>query len=210
MAIWFAITLLAGIIFILGIFYLINSVHRYGKWLAPTILLIVSLIVCVGCGLNAYHLHQEGQQAKTNSNPMRTTLSAEASSQGQGGMVENGLQVIDNGIQEDKDQQQVLKDLQQSFAKVGTVTFDQQSKTFTVTPTTDQDVKAINYVLANPQKAQQSGYNNLTNEILSTSKQLTQPLGKGYTLQLTKPNSSQVIYAAKDGQVLTDVVNNKN
>ena len=43
-------------------------------------------------------------------------------------MVENGLQVINNGIQEDKDQQQVLKDLQQSFAKVGTVTFDQQSK----------------------------------------------------------------------------------
>lgn len=210
MAIWFAIALLAGIIFILGIFYLINSVHRYGKWLAPTILLIVSLIVCVGCGLNAYHLHQEGQQAKTNSNPMRTTLSAEASSQGQGGMVENGLQVIDNGIQEDKNQQQVLKDLQQSFAKVGTVMFDQQSKTFTVTPTTDQDVKAINYVLANPQKAQQSGYNNLTSGILSTSKQLTQPLGKGYTLQLTKPNSSQVIYAAKDGQVLTDVVNNKN
>ena len=58
MAIWFAIALLAGIIFILGIFYLINSVHRYGKWLAPTILLIASLIVCVGCGLNAYHLHQ--------------------------------------------------------------------------------------------------------------------------------------------------------
>ena len=208
MAIWFAIALLAGIIFILGIFYLINSVHRYGKWLAPTILLIVSLIVCVGCGLNAYHLHQEDQKAKISSNPMRTTLSAEASSQG--GMVENGLQVINNGIQEDKGQQQVLKDLQQSFAKVGTVTFDQQSKTFTVTPTTDQDVKAINYVLANPQKAQQSGYNNLTSGILSTSKQLTKPLGKGYTLQLTKPNSNQVIYAAKDGQVLTDVVNNKN
>lgn len=208
MAIWFAIALLAGIIFIIGIFYLINSVHRYGKWFAPIILLIISLVVCIGCGLNAYHLYREDQEAKTNTDSMRTTLSAEASSQG--GMVENGLQVIDNGIQEDKDQQQVLKDLQQSFAKVGNVTFDQQTKTFTVTPTTDQDVKAINYVLANPQKAQQSGYNNLTSGILNTSKQLTKPLGKGYTLQLTKPNNSQVIYAAKDGQVLTDVINNKN
>lgn len=204
MAIWFEIALLAGVIFILGIFYLINSVHQYGKWLAPAILMIVSLIICVGSGLTAYKVHREDA---TESKSTQTSMKAAASSKA---MVENGLQVIDNGIQEDKDQQQVLKDLQQSFVKVGNVTFDQQNKTYTVTPTTAEDVKAINYILANPQKAQESGYDNLTSGILNTSKQLSKSLGKGYTLQLTKPNSNEVIYAAKDGQVLTDVVNNKD
>lgn len=207
MAIWIAIALLAGIIFILAIFYLINSIHHYGKWFAPTVLLIGSLVVCVVGGLNAYHLHKEGQDVKSSS-ARTTTTASQASSQS--GMVENGLQVIDNGIQENKDQQQVLKDLQQSFAKIGNVTFDQQNKTFTITPTTGQDVKAINYILANPQKAQQSGYDNLTSGILNTSKQLSTPLGKGYTLQLARPNSNQIIYAARDGHVLIDVVNNKN
>lgn len=207
MAIWLAIAIVAGIVFVLGIFYLMNSIYRYGKWIAPVVLIIISLMVCVVGGFKAYHLHREDDTQQATSS-VQTVENVHQSSQS--GMVENGLQVINHGIQEDHDQQQILKDLQQNFAKIGNVTFDQQSKTFTIIPTTSENAKAISFVIDNPQKAQQVGYDNLTSGILNTSKQLDKPLGKGYTIQLMKPNSNQVIYAARDGQVIIDTVNNRN
>lgn len=206
MAIWLAIAVIAGIIFVLGIFYLMNSIYRYGKWIAPVILMTASLLVGIGCGLKAYHLHhEEGQQQISSTQAMKSTQSSS-----QSGMVENGFQVIDQGIREDHNQQQILEDLQQNFSKIGNVTFDRSRKTFTIAPTTSENAKAISFVIDNPQKAQQVGYNNLTSGILNTSKQLDKPLGKGYTVQLTQPNSNRVIYSARDGQVLVDVVNGKN
>lgn len=206
MAIWLAIAVIAGIIFVLGIFYLMNSIYRYGKWIAPTILMILSLLSGIGCGLKAYQLHEEDKRQQSTS--IATIRSAQSSSHD--GMVENGFQLMDQDSREDHIQQQVLKSLQQNFAQVGNVTLDQKKKIFTITPTTSENAKAISYVIDNPQKAQQVGYNNLTAGILNTSKQLDKPLGKGYTIQLMQPNSNQIIYSARDGQVLVDVVNDKN
>lgn len=201
MAIWIAIAAMAAIILILAIFYLINSIHRYGKWLAPVILIIVSLFVGTISGINIYKIKH----------PVQSTAVQPESVQkkNKGSVVQNGLQTVDEGMQEDKDQQEVLKDLQKSFAKVGSVKFDESTKTYTIEPTNSQNVDAINYVLKDPSKAHESGYDSLTSGILKTSGQIKNGIGSGYTLQMVKPNSNQVIYSAKDGKVVTDVVANQ-
>lgn len=198
MAVWIAITAMAVIILILAIFYLVNSVHRYGKWFTPLCLIIGSLAVGVIGGINIYNNYHSTQQQTSQSDNINQASSSS--------IIDNRLQTVDAGIEQDKNEQDVLTDMQKNFQKVGTVKFNNQTKTYIISPTNSQNVEAINYVLQNPAKAAESGYNDLTTGILNTSKQLQKALGSGYTVGLLKPNSDQVIYSAKDGQPKVDVV----
>lgn len=199
MAIWIAILAMAAIILVLAIFYLINSLHRYGKWGAPVCLIVISLIIGIISGINIYNINRSEKISQTTSQKVSKNSS----------VVTNGLQKANSGITQNEKEQRVLTDLQNNFKNIGTVSFDENSKTYVIKPTDSKNIEAINYVLQNPQKAGESGYDKLTSGILNTDIQLKKSLGDGYTLELLKPNSSQSIYAAKDGKEITNVINNK-
>lgn len=123
-------------------------------------------------------------------------------------LVITGMPELNAAHEQAKTQQQILGDMQRTFKRIGTVSFDQQTKTYRIMPTSNQEVQAINYVLQNPGMAQKVGYNKLTGGIKQTAKNLQPTLGPGYTYQLLKPgDANTVIYSVRDGKVLVDVVN---
>lgn len=199
MTVWIAIVAMAIIIFVLAIFYLVNSVHRYGKWITPVLMIIICLLIGIIGGIKIYKLSMQNinDQLKENT-VVRTSFSNVK--------IKNGLQRIDEGSKVENNQQLALKNLQKSFENVGTISFNKENKTYFITPTSSQNIEAINYVLENHNKAEECGYTELTNSILETSTQIQNEIGKGYTLSLLKPNSDEIIYSAQDGKVLINVV----
>ena len=196
MAIWIALILMSIIVFILGIFYLVNSIRYYEKWIAPAVLLVISLCCSVICGINIYKQYRSSQDV----DPLSVQKKAK------GPVINDGFTTINEKITQDKNEQNILKDLQTNFAKVGNVSLNSQERTFSIDPTNSKNAKAIDYTLQNPPKAQNTGYLNLTNGIQKTSIEVSKALGTDYTLQLLKPNSSEVIYAAKNGKIIKNVV----
>ncbi|MFK5706321.1 hypothetical protein ACI3E1_07800 [Ligilactobacillus sp. LYQ139] len=199
-----------GIIFLpVAFFYLISSWRNYGKWIMP----VITIAVCFACALGggwgfiqAWHIgHSSSAETPMTSAP--TTLQSAQGNQSQP-LVVTGMPQLDAAHEQAKTQQQILGDMQRTFRPIGTVSFDQQTKTYRIMPTSNQDVQAINYVLQNPEMAQKVGYNQLTGGIKQTAKNLQSALGRGYTYQLLKPgDTNTVIYSVRDGKVLVDIVN---
>lgn len=198
-----------GIIFLpVAFFYLISSWRNYGKWMMP----VITIIVCFACALGggwgfvqAWHTEYLSSADTMTSAP--TTPQPTQKSQSHP-LVVTGMPQLNAAHEQAKTQQQILDDMRQTFKPIGTVSFDQQTKTYRIMPTSNQDVQAINYVLQNPGMAQKVGYNRLTGGIKQTAKNLQETLGQGYTYQLLKPGDpNTVIYSVRNGKVLVDVVN---
>ena len=197
-----------GIIFLpVALFYLISSWRNYGKWLMPVITIVICLGCVVGGGWGFVRTWQTEHSASSETPAVPTTPQPTQGSQSQP-LVVTGMPQLNAAHEQAKTQQQILSDMQRTFKPIGTVSFDQQTKTYRIMPTSNQDVQAINYVLQNPGMAQKVGYNRLTGGIKQTAKNLQSALGRGYTYQLLKPgDANTVIYSVRDGKVLVDVVN---
>ena len=198
-----------GIIFLpVAIFYLISSWRNYGKWLMP----VITIVVCLGCAVGGgwgFARAWRANHAPSTEAPVSapTTPQSAQGSQSQP-LVITGMPELNAAHEQAKTQQQILGDMQRTFKRIGTVSFDQQTKTYRIMPTSNQEVQAINYVLQNPGMAQKVGYNKLTGGIKQTAKNLQPTLGPGYTYQLLKPgDANTVIYSVRDRKVLVDVVN---
>ena len=197
-----------GIIFLpVALFCLISSWRNYGKWLMPVITIVICLGCAIGGGWGFVRAWQTEHSASSETPAAPTTPQPTQGSQSQP-LVVTGMPQLNAAHEQAKTQQQILSDMQRTFKPIGTVSFDQQTKTYRIMPTSNQDVQAINYVLQNPGMAQKVGYNRLTGGIKQTAKNLQSALGRGYTYQLLKPgDANTVIYSVRDGKVLVDVVN---
>lgn len=190
----------AAIFLIIGICYLINSIRQYGTWKIPT-------IVCVlFAGLGAFctiGLINDSHKQKESSTSIETATTGHINEP-------NAMQQLNADQQESNKEEQVLKELQTDYQKLGNVTLDQQRKTYFIHITDGNTKKAIQYVVNNPEKANDVGYTKLTDSFNQVSKNVSKVLGKDFTVSMPNPsNESQILYSVTNGNVTNDFVNNK-
>lgn len=99
-----------------------------------------------------------------------------------------------------QEQQNVLKQLNKSYNEsVGDVTFDADSKTYTVTPTKKKYVSAVTTMWKYPTTNKKS-IASLSTGYVKMSKSIDKALKGSYTLQLKKSQSGPTILRVKDGK----------
>ena len=99
-----------------------------------------------------------------------------------------------------KNEQNVLQQLQKSYSKnVGDVSFDQDSKTYTVTPTNAKYIKAVTTMWQYP-KTNAKNIKTMSDNYLKMSQSIDKSLKGSYTLQVKKSKSGPVILSIKDGK----------
>lgn len=204
------LALFGGLMLILSGFYLANSWMEYHEWKWATLLVIISLAMTVYGVINLPYWHH-------NSNSAANSSSSQAVSQKQKAAANSGsLQQFANQMSiaggntasQDQKESAVLRQLQKAYSKLGTVSFDSNSKTYKVTPTDDDMKKALGQLAQDPSQAGQMGWPKFTKSIRQTSSQLVNALGNGYSISLVNPNDdSQVLYTAKDGKTTYDIAN---
>ncbi|MCH5461873.1 hypothetical protein HC026_00345 [Lactobacillus sp. LC28-10] len=104
-------------------------------------------------------------------------------------------------VQLHKNEQNVLQQLQKSYQNsVGDVTFNQDNKTFTITPTNTKYVKAINTMWKYP-KTNAKSIKSMSDNYLKMSKSIDKSLNGSYTFQVKKSKTGPVILSVKNGKV---------
>ena len=200
MKIYFIVGLVMAIIFlIIAICYLVNSIHQYGTWKAPTILCVLFTMLGIFCGIGLL---------KTSHKPKEIS-SIQTATNGRINMPNMAEQMsIDQ--QQSKNEQTVLKELQNDYQKLGNVSFNETSKTYKIRVTDQNTIKGLDYVLQHPDQAGQVGYNKLTDNLKQTSLSITKVLGNQYQVALMNPqNNQQAMYVVQNGNVQTDVIAQK-
>lgn len=190
---------MAIIFLIIAICYLVNSIHQYGTWKAPTILCVLFTMLGIFCGIGLL---------KTSHKPKEIS-SIQTATNGRINMPNMAEQMsIDQ--QQSKNEQTVLKELQNDYQKLGNVSFNETSKTYKIRVTDQNTIKGLDYVLQHPDQAGQVGYNKLTDNLKQTSLSITKVLGNQYQVALMNPqNNQQAMYVVQNGNVQTDVIAQK-
>lgn len=204
------ILIIAVLFLILSVFYLMNSWQRYGNWAWPTFMVVVSLAVAIfaffklpmwnngSTSSSASSSSQVSQQAAS------TSSSASFSSPNQGGLTGQTSQQSESTTQ-----QNLLSQLKKNYSSIGGVTFDSGSKTYKILPTDSNTVKALNYIIKNPDQADQAGWSSFTKNLTKTSTQLQKVAGDGYSISIQEPgNDNTAMFSASDGKTTYNIVNN--
>lgn len=202
-----------GLILILALFYLVNSIQQYGEWKGATILVVLSLVATVYGGWGTYQEHRPGGENVASSSQSVKTRGRDGGSQQ--ALDESKLgQTTMAGMDQNRNNQGqkemvILRQMQKNYSKMGTVDFDEKTKSFNITPTDDSTVKAFKALANDPSVAKQIGWDKLTDSVRENSKQISKDnlLGKGYQIQLMNPDNHQSLYTVKDGQTTFDVAN---
>ncbi|WP_461239612.1 DUF308 domain-containing protein [Paucilactobacillus sp. N302-9] len=198
------LVIFGGLMLILSAFYLVNSWQQYGTWMWATFLVIISIaMTAYGVWKLPYWNGNTNSQQQTASSQTTSNNSNSASSMS--GVSNTGLNGMTGSQTEEKAQKNILGQLQKNFQTIGSVEFDSKTKTYNVTPTSDDVVKALNYLIENPSKASQVGWTDLTKTLLKTSQQIKKVMGDGYSISLLRPDGSKTMYTVKDGKATYDM-----
>lgn len=194
---------------ILGGFYLANSWQEYREWKAGTIIVVLSLIAVIYGGINLPYFHHN-QQAASESSSSQTTKQTGGNSLSFSNKA-NLNSGSSSAAQQSDREMQVLRQLQKGYAKLGSVSFDESTKTYKIKPTDDNTVQALNALAQDPSQADNIGWPNLTKSIKQNSGQLSQVLGNDYSISIVNPSkSSQAMYTAKNGKTTYDIASQNN
>lgn len=187
---------ITGILFlILGGCYLANSWMRYHEWKGGTIIVVLSIIAIVFGSIGMVREHRNGADNQSARN-------AQTSNQNQN-------DTRQNVTQQQQKEDYALRQLQKTYAKFGDVSFDANTKTFTITPTSNDAKQAMNDIVQNPGNASQDGWGNVSKSVKSGSKQLVKLLGHGYRMRIVQPNNHhKSMILVKDGHTIYDIAPN--
>lgn len=194
-----------GVLFlILGGFYLVNSWQQYREWKSGTIIVILSIIAIAYGTINLPYFHHNSSQSSSASSSSQTTQTNQnASSFSSGYTIGNSSM---NEAQQENKAMTILRQMQKGYSKLGSVSYDEKSQTYQITPTDDNTVEALKALASDPSQADQMGWPNLTKSIKQNSSQLQKALGDGYSISIMNPSdSSQAMYTAKDGKTTYDI-----
>lgn len=205
------LVIFGALMLILGGFYLANSWQQYHEWKGGTIIVVLSLIAVIYGTINLpYFRHNQRQ---TNEQASSSSQVVQQSGQNNSSF-SNKLGSINaqnnQGNQADREMA-VLRQLQKGYAKLGTVSFDEASKTYRIKPTDDNTVKAVQALVQDPSQAEQIGWPNLTKSIKQNSREVDKVLTDEYSLSIVNPdNTKQALYTAKNGKTTYDIANQDN
>ena len=150
-----------GLIFVLGCFYLVNSWQQYHQWKFATLLVLVSLAVTVYGVINLPYWHKNSS-AQTSSQTSAKSSSSGTSSNSISGYSNNpALSSSTANMTQEQKEAAVLKQLQSSYSKFGSVAFDSGSKTFQIDPSSGDEADSLKYLaqnLMNPNDTRQVMY----------------------------------------------------
>lgn len=198
------LVIFGALMLILGGFYLANSWQQYREWKGGTIIVVLSLVAVIYGTINLPYFHHNQQQATAQSNSSSRVIQQGSSS------FSNKLSQADNQADQQSKEMAVLRQLQKGYAKLGTVSFDEEAKTFSIKPTDDNTVKALQALAQDPSQADEMGWPNLTKSVKSNSRQVDKVLTPDYSISIVNPdNSKQALYTAKNGQTTYDIANKK-
>lgn len=195
------LVIFGGLILLLGSFYLANSWIEYHEWKTGTVIVILSLIATVYGAINLPgEIKQHKEQQRTEQTVTQPT---------QNGKIDNKFADVQNQQNQPTQEQKenyVLRQLQKSYSKLGSVGFDSKTKTYQITPTDDNTKKAVQALVQDPSVAKQIGWSNLTDSLDNGSKQVSKVLKGDYSMSLLNPDKpSQVLYSTKNGQTTYNI-----
>ncbi len=199
-----------GLIFILGCFYLANSWQQYRQWKLATLLVLVSLAVTVYGVVNLPYWHHNTSAVSSSASSQASAKTASSSKTGSNSISgfsnSTALSSSTSNMSQEQKEAAVLKQLQSSYSKFGSVAYDSSSKTYQIDPSSGNEADALKYLAENPSKASEMGWSSLTDSLDQVSAQLVKTLGDGYSLSLMNPNdTSQVMYTTKNGNKTYDI-----
>lgn len=205
------LVIFGALMLILGGFYLANSWQQYHEWKGGTIIVVLSLIAVIYGTINLPYFHhnqrQTSEQASSSSQVVQQSGQNNSSFSNKLGSI-NAQN--NQGNQADREMA-VLRQLQKGYAKLGTVSFDEASKTYRIKPTDDNTMKAVQALVQDPSQAEQIGWPNLTKSIKQNSREVDKVLTDEYSLSIVNPdNTKQALYTAKNGKTTYDIANQDN
>ncbi|MBD5806034.1 DUF308 domain-containing protein [Limosilactobacillus walteri] len=198
------LVIMGALFLILGGFYLVNSWQQYREWKSGTIIVVLSIIAIVYGAINLpYFHHDKNASSNQSASSSKVTQSSSFSSFSNKFAIGNSSA---NKAQQENKTMAVLRQMQKGYSKLGTVDYNEDSKTFQITPTDDNTVEALKALAQDPSQADQMGWPNLTKSIKSNSGQVSKALGDGYSISIMNPgDTSKALYTAKDGQTTYDI-----
>lgn len=202
------LVIFGALMLILGGFYLANSWQQYREWKAGTIIVVLSLAAVIYGAINLPYFHHNQRQAsqQSSSSVSRVVQGSSSFSNKLGSM-----NAQSNQADQESREMAVLRQLQKGYTKLGTVSFDESTKTYKIKPTDDDTVQAIQALVQDPSQADQMGWPNLTKSIKENSKQVDKVLKGEYSISIVNPsNTKQALYTAKNGQTTYDIANQGN
>ncbi|WP_232842723.1 MULTISPECIES: hypothetical protein [Lactobacillaceae] len=184
--------IMGGLITIIAGFSLVNAIQSGGSKVGVSILLTVALL---GTVLAIWKLPYWSHQAAT---PATHTAKQQSQISSQSGQV---FSASSSGVTQADNEKSVQQQLAKALTKLGDVTFDRASKTYTLT-VTNQDLKqTIQALTKKPSLAKQAKWPRFVENFTKTSGSLEKSLGKGYSLSVRVGHQSPVL-VFKDGYVV--------
>lgn len=102
--------------------------------------------------------------------------------------------------QQHQNEQNILQQLQKSYGKnVGDVSFDQDTNTYTVTPTNAKYIQSVTTMWKYP-KTNAKSIKTMSANYVKMSQSIDQSLKGSYTLQVKRSKNGPVILSIKNGQ----------
>lgn len=195
-----------GLILVLALFYLANSIQRYGTWQGPMVLVVLSLIMTVWGGWGTYQQYKQPSQGRE-ATQSSTSTSVQNPQQLQRDKTMASLDPQNMKANQEQREMVVLRQMQKGYSKFGSVDFDAKAKSYNIEPTDDKTVQAFKSLGNDPSLAKQMGWDKLTDSVKENSKQISDEkvLGPGYQIQLINPANHQPLYTVKDGQPTYDI-----
>ncbi|MFC6202337.1 hypothetical protein ACFP1L_10685 [Lactiplantibacillus nangangensis] len=195
------------LIFLLAFFSVLSARQNGGGWkFLATVATLSALLTIFAIIKLPYWPYNQTHAAKAT----KTTATASSSSAAAKSAKIGSSQVVFNEANEKKaaattklKEESILKQLKANYRSMGTVSFDDSTKTFTVTPTDKKYVKSLKTVKKYPDQNEKA-ITTITQNFESLSTSIKKHLAKGYTVRLLDPSTpNTTLLSVKDGAVVT-------
>lgn len=183
--------IMGGLITIIAAFSLVMAIQNGSSKVGVSLLLGLALL---GTLFSIWKLPYWSHQTPTPA--AHTAKQSQISSQsGQ------AFSASSSGVTQADNEESVQQQLAKALTKLGTVTFDRSSKTYTLTVTNSDLKQTIQALTKKPSLAKQAKWPRFVENFTKTSASLEKSLGKGYSLEVRIGHQSPVL-VFKDSYVV--------
>ncbi|WP_203637330.1 hypothetical protein [Levilactobacillus wangkuiensis] len=189
------ITILGVIFIVITAFSVVNASRRGESKRSSIIVLVITILVTVGAITQLPFWSASSTHNKTTQTSQQSSLSSQSG---------QAFATSDKTATRAENEKQVKTQLAKSLVKLGTVTFDPASKTYTLTLTNKSLKKTIKGLKADPSQAKAAKWPKFVDNFTKTSQSLKKALGPGYRLVMRVGDQSPVL-VFKDGYVTKNI-----
>ncbi|WP_125762917.1 hypothetical protein [Levilactobacillus mulengensis] len=189
------ITILGIIFIVITAFSVVNASRRGESKRSSIIVLVITILVTVGAITQLPFWSASSTHDKTTQTSKQSSLSSQSG---------QAFSASDKTATRADNEKQVKTQLAKSLVKLGTVTFDHASKTYTLTLTNKSLKKTIKGLKADPSQAKAAKWPKFVDNFTKTSQSLKKALGPGYRLVMRVGDQSPVL-VFKDGYVTKNI-----